>query len=107
MRASGAAERLRSLPPDATATEVLCAAVGCDRRGLSTVPGGAARALASEFEGTADVGAIEALCRELDEAERAHIAAADSMPPGRARYAVLQIAMDYDEIAHRLRKAIA
>lgn len=49
MSAGGAAARLLALPADATATEVLCAALGCDRRGLASLPGGAARALASEL----------------------------------------------------------
>ena len=90
MSAPGAASRLRSLSADATATEVLCAALGCDRRGLSQAPGGAARAL----------------CAELDEAETACIVAADGMRPGRLREAVLRMAADYDEIAHRVREAI-
>lgn len=47
MSAGGAAARLLALPADATATEVLCAALGCDRRDLASLPGGAARALAS------------------------------------------------------------
>lgn len=106
MTASAAASRLRALPPDATATEVLCAALGCDRRGLSQAPGGAARALAAMLSQTADTGALSALCGDLDEAETAHIVAADSMPPGRLRAAVLQVAMDYDEIAHRIREAL-
>lgn len=106
MTARDAPSRLRALPADATATQVLCAALGCDRRQLSSLPGGAARALASALSETADVGALMALCRELDEAEEAHIVAADHMPPGRARAAVLQMAMDYDEVAHRVRAAV-
>lgn len=106
MSARDAASRLRALPPDATATEVLCAALGCDRRGLSQAPLGAARALAAMLSQTADTGALGALCAELDEAEEACIVAADRMPPGRLRAAVLQVAMDYDEIAHRIREAL-
>lgn len=106
MTARDAASRLRALPPDATATEVLCAALGCDRRGLSQAPGGAARSLAALMDQTADTGALRGLCRDLDEVETEHIAAADSMPPGRIRAAVLQAAMDYDEIAHRIREAL-
>lgn len=106
MSAGGAAARLRALPADATATEVLCAALGCDRRGLSSLPGGAARALASLMSKTADTGALGALCAELDEAETACIVAADGMRPGRLREAVLRMAADYDEIAHRVREAI-
>ena len=106
MSANAAASRLRALPPDATATEVLCAALGCDRRGLSQAPGGAARSLAALMDQTADTGALRALCGELDDVETEHIAAADSMPPGRLRAAVLQAAMDYDEIAHRIREAL-
>lgn len=41
------------------------------------------------------------LCMEL-----ARDLAADHMPPGRARAAVLQMAMDYDEVAHRVRAAV-
>ncbi len=66
MSARDAASRLRALPADATATEVLCAALGCDRRGLSQAPGGAARALAALMSKTADTGALGALCRDLD-----------------------------------------
>lgn len=106
MSARDAATRLRALPADATATEVLCAALGCDRRGLSSLPGGAARALAALLSQTADTGALGALCAELDEAEEACIVAADSMPPGRLRAAALQMALDYDEIAHRVREAL-
>ena len=106
MSARDAASRLRALPADATATEVLCAALGCDRRGLSQAPGGAARALAALMGQTADTGALGALCAELDEAETACIVAADSLPPGRLRAAALQMAMDYDEIARRVREAI-
>ena len=104
--AADAAARLRALPADATATEVLCAALGCDRRGLSALPGGAARALAALLSQTADTGALSALCGELDEAETACIVAADGMAPGRLRAAVLQMAMDYDEVAHRVRAAV-
>ena len=106
MSARDAASRLRALPADATATEVLCAALGCDRRGLSQAPGGAARALAALMDQTADTGALGALCGELDEAETECIVAADSMPPGRLRAAALQMAMDYDEIARRVREAV-
>lgn len=106
MSARDAASRLRALPADATATEVLCAALGCDRGGLSRVPGGAARTLAALMGQTADTGALRALCGELDEAEAAFIVAADSMPPGRIRAAALQMAIDYDEIAHRVREAM-
>lgn len=106
MSARDAASRLRALPAGATATEVLCAALGCDRRGLSQAPGGAARTLAALMDQTADTGALGALCAELDEAETECIVAADSMPPGRLRAAALQMAMDYDEIAHRVREAM-
>lgn len=101
MSARDAASRLRALPADATATEVLCAALGCDRRGLSQAPGGAAL-----MARTADTGALGALCAELDEAETACIVAADGMRPGRLREAVLRMAADYDEIAHRVREAM-
>ena len=106
MSARDAASRLRALPADATATEVLCAALGCDRRGLSQAPGGAARALAALMSRTADTGALGALCAELDEAGAACVAAAGGMPPGRLRAAALQMATDYDEIARRVREAI-
>lgn len=103
MGARDAASRLRALPPDATATEVLCAAIGCDRRGLSALPRGAGAALADVV---ADTDALEALCLELDEAEASFLLAADRMPEGRARSLALSWATDYDEVAHRVRTAI-
>lgn len=103
---AGAAGRLRALPADATATEVLCAALGCDRRALSSWPGGAALELASMLSGAADVAALEALCRDLDEVETGYIVAAGRAADGRARELALALAQDFDEAAHRVRAAI-
>ena len=103
MAARDAASRLRALPADATATEVLCAALGCDRRGLASVPGGPARALASLV---AETDALESLARELDEQRAVWWRAALSMPDGRLRMAVGLVADDYGDVARRVRAAI-
>lgn len=103
MSARDAASRLRALPADATATEALCAALGCDRRGLSSLPGGPGAALAGLV---ADADALEALARELDEQRATWWRAALSMPDGRLRMAVGLVADDYGDVARRVREAI-
>ena len=105
MSARGAASRLRALPSDATATEVLCAALGCDRRHLASEPGGAARALASMLGEACDRDALLGLSRELEGARRTWWRAALSMPDGRLRMAVGLVADDYGEVAGRIRSA--
>lgn len=105
MSAGGAAARLRALPADATATEVLCAALGCDRRGLASLPGGAARALASMLGEACDREGLLALADELAGARRTWWRAALSMPDGRLRMAVGLVADDYGAVAGRIREA--
>lgn len=106
MSARDAASRLRALPADATATEVLCAALGCDRRGLASLPGGAARALADEMGEACDRAELVALATELEEARRTRWRAALSMPDGTLRMAVGLVADDYGDVARRVRAAI-
>ena len=103
MAARDAASRLRELPADATATEVLCAALGTDRRGLASLPGGPARALAALV---AETGELDDLARELDEQRATWWRAALSMPDGRLRMAVGLMADDYGDVARRVRAAI-
>lgn len=103
MAARDAASRLRALGADATATEVLCAALGCDRRGLASLPGGPGRALASIV---AETGDLEDLARELDGQRATWWRAALSMPDGRLRMAVGLVADDYGDVARRVRAAI-
>lgn len=104
--AAEAAARLRALPADATATEVLCAALGCDRRGLSALPGGAARELASLLGEACDRAALASLARELSEARQSWWRAALSMPDGPLREAVGLVADDYGDVADGIRDAI-
>ena len=104
---AGAAGRLRALPADATATEVLCAALGCDRRALSSWPGGAARELASMLSGGCDREALLGLASELEEGARETRDAA-ALIPDRPREAFLGLsyAEDFDEAAARIRGAV-
>lgn len=102
-----AIDRLRSLPPDATATQTLCAAIGCDRKHLPTSSvGGAPAALADAIRDCVDLPSLLGLAVELDGASYEFRSAASDMPKGDVRDAVVSFAEDYSEIASRIRRAI-
>lgn len=106
MTVRDAAARLRALPGDATATEVLCAALGTDRRGLSATPGGAARGLASLLDGTCDADEMRALARECEDAARLYRDAARDRGRSPMARLALAVAGDLEEVSRRVRAAV-
>lgn len=106
MAAKDAASRLRALPADATATEVLCAALGTDRRGLSTMPGGTARGLASLLDGACDADEMLTLARECEDAAGLYRDAVRGRERSPVARMALAVASDLEEVSRRVRAAV-
>ncbi|MDO4428544.1 MAG: hypothetical protein Q4B91_03430 [Atopobiaceae bacterium] len=104
--AADATARLTALPTDATATEVLCAALGCDRRHLPALPGGASGALAELLGGSCDRDALVGLARDLDGAAGSYRSAASRLREDPLRELALATADDLEEAARRVRAAL-